>query len=392
MTVAANLTVDEAARRRWDAVVVGAGPAGSLAALGLARRSLAVLLVDRAEFPRGKVCGCCLNGAALAALGAAGLGQLPEECGARPLERILLAARSHSATLTLGRGLVLSREALDAALVRSAIAAGAAFLPRTTVTLGELSTEARAFVLQTCGLTVTGRAGVVIAADGLGCRLLARGDPDASLPAAGARIGAGVVADDAPAFYGPGTVHMACGWGGYVGLVRLEDGRLDVAAALDVRHVRASQGPGPSVVRLLREAGWPVPTGLDGLPWKGTPALTRQAKRLATGRVFVTGDAAGYIEPFTGEGIARALTAGLAVAPIAARAARHWDASLEREWAATYRRVPGRRQFVCRMAAAVLRRPWLARALIGVLSHAPSLAAPVLRGLDAPLSLATEPS
>ena len=56
------------ATHTWDAVVVGAGPAGSMAALGLARAGAAVLLVDRATFPRPKVCGCCLNGAALAAL------------------------------------------------------------------------------------------------------------------------------------------------------------------------------------------------------------------------------------------------------------------------------------------------------------------------------------
>jgi flavin-dependent dehydrogenase len=387
MNVAASLTAEEAARRRWDAVVVGAGPAGTLAACCLARRGLAVLLVDRMEFPRWKVCGCCLNGAALAALSTAGLGALPAECGARALEGIVLAARGRLARLSLDRGVIVSREALDAALVRAAIAAGAAFLPRTTATLGEVSADGRAVSLDSSGSTVITRAGVIIAADGLGGRLLARGDPDASRPVAGARVGAGVVTDDAPAFYQPGTIYMACGAGGYAGLVRLEDGRLDVAAALDVEQVRAGHGPGPSVVHLLQEVGWPVPPGLASLNWKGTPPLTRQAKYLAAERVFATGDAAGYIEPFTGEGIARALTAGLLVAPIAVRAARRWDAALEREWASTYRRVVSRRQFTCRVAAAVLRRPWLARGLIGLLSHAPVLAVPVVRGLNVPLSL-----
>ena len=352
MTVAASLTADEAARRRWDAVVVGAGPAGALAALGLARRGLAVLLVDRAEFPRWKVCGCCLNGAALAALNAAGLGAVPAECGALPLARILLASRGRSAPLALGRGVVLSREAFDAALIRAAVSAGAAFLPRTTVTLGDLSADTRTFSLDGGGSAVTARARVVIAADGLGGRLLARGDPDASPAVAGARVGAGVVAEDAPAFYRPGTVYMACGAGGYAGLVRLEDGRLDVAAALDVDQVRVGHGPGPAVVRLLGETGWPVPVGLEGLNWKGTLPLTRQARCVAADRVFAAGDAAGYIEPFTGEGMARALTAGLTVAPVAARAVAHWQESLAGEWTATYRRVVRRRQLTCRVAAA----------------------------------------
>jgi flavin-dependent dehydrogenase len=225
----------------------------------------------------------------------------------------------------------------------------------------------------------------VIAADGLGGRLLARGDPDAAPAAPGARVGAGVVVDGAPEFYRAGTVYMACGAGGYVGLVRLEDGRLDIAAALDVEQVRSGHGPAATVARLLGEAGWPAPPDLEGAGWKGTLPLTRQAKCLAAGRVFSVGDAAGYIEPFTGEGIARAFAAGLAVAPVAARAVRAWDERLARAWAARCRAA--RRQLTCRVAAGVLRQPWLVRTLIGILSVAPALAAPVVRSLDTPLSL-----
>ena len=63
----------------WDVVVVGAGPAGSMAALEIARRGPSVLLVDKARFPRYRVCGCCLNGRALSLLGSAGLGGLVDE-------------------------------------------------------------------------------------------------------------------------------------------------------------------------------------------------------------------------------------------------------------------------------------------------------------------------
>jgi flavin-dependent dehydrogenase len=391
MTVPASLTAEEAARRPWDAVVVGAGPAGSLAARALALRGLDVLLADRAAFPRWKVCGCCLNGAALAALDAAGLGALPAACGARPLEGLRLGARGRSAAVPLGRGVALSREAFDAALVRSAVAAGAAFLPRTVVSLGGLCGETRAVSLESDGATYTARAGVVVAADGSGGRLMARASLGGAPAEAGSRVGAGVVVACAPPFYQPGTVYMACGEGGYAGLVRLEDGRLDIAAALDVAAVRSGRGPGPAVARLLGEAGWPVPPGLERLGWRGTPPLTRRAQRLAAERVFAAGDAAGYVEPFTGEGMARALAAGLAVASLAARAARHWDLSLSRAWEAAYRRAVPRRQLTCRASAAVLRRPRLARALIGLLSLAPGVAAPVVRGLDAPYPLPLTP-
>jgi flavin-dependent dehydrogenase len=174
---------------------------------------------------------------------------------------------------------------------------------------------------------------------------------------------------------------MACGSGGYVGLVRLEDGRLGMGAALDVAAVRRAGGPGEAAASCLDEVGWPAPERLAQGGWRGTAPLTRQARRLAAERVFVLGDAAGYVEPFTGEGMAWALAAGAAVAPLAAEA---WRPALAARWEAVYRRVVGRRQFVCRAAAAVLRRPWLAGALIRLLAVAPSLAAPVLALLNRP--------
>ena len=61
MTIGPTLSLADASARTWDAVVVGAGPAGAVAARELARRGTTVLLVDRASFPRNKVCGACLN-------------------------------------------------------------------------------------------------------------------------------------------------------------------------------------------------------------------------------------------------------------------------------------------------------------------------------------------
>ena len=65
---------------------------------------------------------------------------------------------------------------------------------------------------------------------------------------------------------------------------------------------------------------------------KGTAPLTRRTTPIAEERLFLLGDAAGYVEPFTGEGIAWALVAGLAVAPLAIRAAKQWHPSLGVDW------------------------------------------------------------
>jgi flavin-dependent dehydrogenase len=124
---------------------------------------------------------------------------------------------------------------------------------------------------------------------------------------------------------------------------------------------------------------------LAGLPWRGTPALTRRPRRRAAERVFALGDAAGYVEPFTGEGMAWALSAAVALAPLVARAAERWESRYVRVWPRAFQCLVVRSQVACRAAAFVLRRPLLARVLVGILSRAPFLARPVLARLHAPL-------
>jgi flavin-dependent dehydrogenase len=377
MSVTATLDLETAARRLWDALVVGAGPAGSLAARDLARHGLSVLLVDRSTFPRWKVCGCCLNLRARDVLVAAGLGKLLGKLGARPLTEVLVAANGCRATIPLPGGVAVSREALDRALIDAAISAGAHFLPGTNAILGACFADRREVVLARSSF----HAKLVLAADGLGGRLLA-GHEDFAVPAEqDSRIGAGVVVESPPSSFRDGIVYMACGRSGYVGMVRLEDGRLDVAAAFDRDEVRRAGGPGPAASAVLAEVGWSLPD-LAHLPWRGTAALTRRASRLFGERVLVLGDAAGYVEPFTGEGIAWALASALAIAPVALQGVACWNASVGAEWERIHRRAVSGRQATCRVVARALRHPMLARTAIHILSRMPSLAAPVVRRLN----------
>jgi menaquinone-9 beta-reductase len=341
-----------------DVLVIGAGPAGSVAARELARRGVAVRLVDRALFPRPKVCGCCLNAAAVNTLRRLGLGSVL--AAGVPLRAVRVAAGRHSARVKLPGGVALSREAFDVALVAEAVKAGAEFRPGVTARLNDALAAAR----------------VVVVASGLG------GSDTA--PEVGSRIGAGVAvaADAVPEFFTSGTIFMATARGGYVGLVRVEDGRLDVAAAFDVDFVRAEGGPGPAAEAILREVNWPRIPALAELPWKGTPALTRCAKALAGERWFAVGDAAGYVEPFTGEGMAWAVLSAAAAAPLAARAVQGWEPSLAHEWSATHRRIIGKRQRVCRVVARVLRSPVLTTVAVRALSMLPGLSRPVVASLN----------
>lgn len=374
MTLAATIDLAEAASRRWPLIVVGAGPAGSLAAREAARRGVSVLLVDRARFPRRKVCGCCLNLRALDTLQSVGLGDLVTRCGGRELNGLRLATVGAEARMPLPGGAVLSREAFDAELIREAVNAGVAFLPETLAIHKDCTSDARHLVLRNGGHSVDGTAEVVLAADGLGSSLMGaevRSD---------ARLGVGAVAASGPDCYTPCLIHMVCGTGGYVGLVRLEDDRIDLAAALDPTFVRKCGGMGRAIATLLTAANWPLPDELETLSWKGTPLLSRRPRRVAVERMLAIGDAAGYVEPFTGEGMAWALAGAVAVAPLLARG---WSPSLMEEWPRVHSRTVRRRQGTAWIAAMTLRYPQLVRLLVGALSVLPGLAAPVVGRLNA---------
>jgi flavin-dependent dehydrogenase len=349
------------AAMNWDAVVIGAGPAGSVTARELARRGCRVLMVDKSSFPRAKVCGCCLNGAAIGTLERLGLGDVLKD--AVRLDRVTVAAGSRTADMRLPRGAALSREVFDERLVEQAVKEGVEFRAGTVVNRPrDLLSEAR----------------IVIVASGL-----TGGD---AMPEPGSRIGAGVVipAKSAPEFYKPHTIHMATGRGGYVGFVRVEDGRLDVAAALDAAFVKLAGGLGPAAEAILSQADWPIPVGLAEAVWRGTPALTRRPARLADDRLFVVGDAAGYVEPFTGEGMAWAIMSAAELAPIAARAVQLWNDSLANEWELKHRRIVGQRQRVCRIVSRVLRSPLFTGLAVRTLQLAPVLSRPVIAALNRP--------
>jgi flavin-dependent dehydrogenase len=377
MATTATLDLMKAERQAWDAVVIGAGPAGALAAREVARRGGSVLLVDKASFPRWKVCGCCFNLRALGTLAAVGLDRLMDRVGAREARGLAVAAGSHRALVPLAGERVVSRSAFDNALVESAVDAGAEFLPETQARLGAATISARQVTLRHQGREMLVLARVVIAAHGLTGGF---GEEAArTAVATGSRLGAGVLTQDFPDFYRQPIIFMACGTGGYVGLVQLEDGRLNIAAALDPDGVKQADGLGEAAARVLEESLLPPIPGLANLSWRGTPLLTRSASVPASERVFLVGDAAGYVEPFTGEGIAWALASAAAVGPLAYRASRRWDAALARQWSTRYRQTILRRQWLCRSVAYTLRHPALTRVVVRILSKAPSLAAPLVR-------------
>ena len=429
--IAATLSGAEAERGRWQMVVIGAGPAGSAVAIRLARSGLRVLLVDRDAMPRPKLCGCCLSPLALEQLRDLGVldpaGRLADGTAPVRLDKVRVAAGGRSASLPMPGNACLSREALDAAVVRTAIEAGAHWLPGVAVSaIEQLSGGVSIVGCVAGGGGVAGREGgrIVLTADrgiiaaGLAdhVRIVAReatapqqrtetqrsetnghGQPraerrDGRQAAPRSRIGLGaVLAPDAidRAALPAGMLVMAVADGGYCGLVRLEDGRIDLAAAVDRGWLAEAGSPAAAVASILRqslghEAGEDYPDGLlaDAV-FRATPPLTHHTPPVAgaEANVFRVGDAAGYVEPFTGEGIGWALAAAESLARAVAAGdapavAERYRTDLARRFAADHKR--------CLRVVRALRRPLIVAGgvrLAAMLPWAASRVVPLVLGV-----------
>jgi flavin-dependent dehydrogenase len=373
--------------RVWDAVVVGSGPAGALAAFELGRAGADVLLLDRQAFPRWKVCGCCLSPGTQSVLHEAGLAHVLDDARPAPLHTLRLSGWSTVTDIELEASVALSRSVLDASLVRAAESVGVTFAAPARARLGPCGAEHRTLFVELAGAVMEVRARVVIAADGVGSPLLGEAHghgPDEGV-ARRSHVGFGAVFPPSTQGYGPGVIHMAVGPGGYVGLVRLEDGTLDVASALDPSVLGRGLRPEDMVRRLLAGAGFPELSGAPMEAWRGTPRLTRRVRARGAERLLAVGDAAGYVEPFTGEGIGWALAGARSLAPIALEAIRDWRPGLLRKWDRTHEETVGAAARFCRVVSWTLRRSGLSRAGLLALSRAPGLAEPfVMRAARAP--------
>lgn len=382
--------------RSFDAVVVGAGPAGCLVARQLAAAGASVLILERREVPRWKVCGSCMGMGALTVLAEVGLGDLPRAGGAVPLSELVVQSRRHRANLALQGGVSWSRAAMDQALLRAAERSGATCWTGAHARIGAVAGGQRIVTVRRAGALLELRARVVVDAAGLGgaahpgdARGVVRSDARVGVGAIvprgalvrvgfadGSRGSAALRAGDW-ADLPPGRIHMVVDRTGYVGMVELEDGSLDVAAAVDVPALRR-EVPGEAVCRILRAAG----LRLEGEPthgWRGTPPLTRTTARPAETRLFRIGDAMGYVEPFTGEGIGWALASARAVAPLALRGIDGWDGSLERGWHEYAMGQADRSRRLCRAVSRGLRHPLLVDGVLALLARAPAVAAPWIR-------------
>jgi geranylgeranyl reductase family protein len=156
-----------------DVLVVGAGPAGCLAAVELARQGVNVLVVERSPFPREKICGDGLLEDSLEVLESVGLDAAVKE-KAHPIHSILFVAPNGTECELEGNLFTLPRHELDALLLEEACSRGANFLGGVTVSepLVQDGTCVGAVGFDQEGHTISITARLVLLATGANARIL----------------------------------------------------------------------------------------------------------------------------------------------------------------------------------------------------------------------------
>lgn len=299
---------------------------------------------------------------------------------------------------SLPAGLAIDRAMLDDRLMQTACEAGATVLMPAVAKVHEVNPESCEVLVKRSSEKIELTTATVIMACGLGHRNVCPFPALAPKVSASSRVGIESIIADYWSDFETHSLMMIVGRRGYVGVAPICDRRLHVAAAVE-RKALQTEGPAKLVNEIITEAnggksGWSddiadalhqLPRMLDenNLQWRGTPPLTARAKRVSSQRIFLVGDAAGYVEPFTGEGIRWALQSGGGVAEFVARAAIGWNPSIARDWEVWYRTHVRREQLLCRQLSWGLKHAparWIAHQL---LRARPSVAQSMISRLNA---------
>jgi geranylgeranyl reductase family protein len=323
--------------RVHDVVIVGGGPGGSATAHFLSRRGLDVLLLDRSDFPRDKTCGDGLTPRALRVLDQMGiLAEVTSHgCSVDGYEVVSPNGRATSARITSEHGaLVVPRLTLDNIILNRAIRSGAQFLNRVSVKQVEpipggarVRTEAGAHFDARVAVVATGAAYGVLTHSGIIKRppkvMLAARAYFEDLQRDVARTFQ-LRFDDVP-MPGYGWVFPTGARSANIGVGFLPKRPSGTAAQAMNRFIT-----GPAIRPLLEGARQSSP--IRGYPIR----VDFLASPTYADRTLLVGEAAGLVNPLTGEGIDYALESGMLAADHIAHGLDH---GLTQEWLRAYDRL-----------------------------------------------------
>lgn len=361
---------------RCDVAVVGGSLAGAAASAALARAGTRVVVLEKARFPRNKVCGCFLSHEALPILRRMGMEEEFAREVPETITRFALVERGGKrveADLP-APVLSISRARLDGLAAAAAERAGAEIRFGATVLAieGDLL---KGFLVR--GVDWELRARAVVGAWGRFSPLDGRLDR-AFIRGKSTLFGFGkTLAGRSEHLAHRAVLHFF--EGGYVGLSRVEGGLVNLAALASRPVVHEAHDDLEGLLTRLSMESAALARDLEGLTAVPGPALFSEPVSLGehgalAGDVLCVGDAAGVIDPYTGTGMSLALLFGdAAAAPLAAFLAGTLDAEgLRQEHLRRHREIAGRRFFYSRFF-----RPFFSGGALARLIH--PAAAPLAR-------------
>jgi flavin-dependent dehydrogenase len=311
----------------YDVIIAGGGPAGASAATYLAMRGARVLLAEQKRFPREKLCGEFISPECAAHFERLGVIDRMLAAGPAHLNETVFYARNGKSVCVPstwlganGSALGLSRAEMDERLLRRAGEAGVTVLEDAPVVdLLFEKAEVRGVALKNGGNQISYRAPVTIDATGRARALARRVGPHrpnsnrARLVAFKSRLEDARVA--------PGACEIYFYRGGYGGLSSIEDGRSNLCFIASARDVRACAADAERVMREIvcqnARAAHTLAKARARSPWLAVTLESFGRHEIAPAKGLLTiGDAASFIDPFSGSGMLMALESGELVAEV----------------------------------------------------------------------------
>lgn len=306
----------------YDAIIIGAGPAGATAALRLARSGLSVAIVEKAAFPRRKVCGEYISATTWPLLRDLGVAEGLAPLAGPPVRRVGLFAREAmiSAPMPAARGAdawgrAIGRDRLDTALLEHALCAGVeAWQPWTVRELRKSGSEHVVAVSSRGGEMRELRARILVAAHGSWER--APGD-GRDLPPARADDLIGFKAHFHGSSLAAGLMPLVLFPGGYGGMVHGDGGRVSFSCCIRREALRRCRdehrglSAGEAVIAHVAETCRGARESLAGArreaAWLSAGPMRPGMRPLAHDGIFALGNAAGEAHPLVAEGISMAI-------------------------------------------------------------------------------------
>lgn len=371
--------------RRADVVVVGAGPAGAASAILLAEQGLDVVVLDRARFPRAKTCGEYLPPEAARVFDRLGVLKAVDAV-ASPLRGMKITAPDGRTLVGTYRAVGESRPYRQHGMAVPRLLLDSILVERVRALPIELHEDTRVTELVVDGDRVVGveaRAGdeppVTITA-----RLVVAADGRASVVAQRLGLRSGHRLRRMALMSYITGVPDCLEWGeifvdppDYAVLNPLADGRVNLSVVVPLADVRPYTARLEQFVAARVKQMPHLARRLDGAtrvePVRAMGPLAYRVGSPQQPGVLLVGDAAGFYDPFTGEGVFAALRGAEILAETAGGDLRRSEATLATTAAYDARRVAEFRAKarVTRALQVVIRRRWLANAVTGALSRRP---------------------